>query len=210
MAPRRRGRRQNRPSNQGSTRRVQRAINRLETGVRFTPGPDPTEVTRSPWWPLTLVDTQTLDPKTQTSYKFSTVAKLVKNMLDLSKWTGAGTASEVPWPFLIRIETLRVWGLDKQTINVDAYDGTNNSHKFRQLSDFGSGINFSRVGWRFGVTGNVNTFDGGESPDTTLFSVRGSGKALVYIQVLISVKQPAALTADDDVATARWGFMNLG
>lgn len=175
-------RRQRRRQMSNGVRRLKRAVDRIETGVRFVPSADPPEYTTAPWWPLTVVDKITA-PK-QYTYKI-----LMTGILTQMGLTPAQQTALTSTFFEVRIQTVRVWGLAKQAISLNPQEIVGaGTHRVRQLADMGSGINFSRLGWRYGT---VSRIDPNVNEDVYIFHVGGDltkdQPALVYIQVLIAV-----------------------
>lgn len=166
----------------GSSKRIKRTVNRLETGVKFTPSVDPPEYAAAPWWPMTIVDKITAEKQ----YKFSDIATGLLKMMGM---TDIQIKSLTTGFFEIRVQTVRVWGTAKQAIALRPAEilgaGT---HRIRQLVDLGSGINFSRLGWRYGA---VSRIDPNKNEDTYICHVGGEISAdkpvLVYFQVMFAV-----------------------
>lgn len=156
------------------TRRVVRAIHRAETGVRFTPPSDPPDYSRAPWWPLTLVDRLSADKK----YTFADLHTGVNAALKFVK-------TDKQWS--IRVLSVRIWGLSKQAIALSPFEiVSGSSHTVAQLADQGSGINFSRLGWRFGAAARI---DPNVNENLAVCTVNGNitdkNPVLVYFQLLI-------------------------
>lgn len=172
-----------------SPRRLRRAIDRIDYGVKFVPGPDPPEFSTAPWWPITLV----FRIDAVKTFHFSDLQKALYTAFGVTQFIGEASA-EITSPFEIRPQTIRVWGLAKQGINMDITEiigaGT---HRVKQLADMGSGINFSRLGWRYGLAANI---DPNVAEDKIpIAAIIPNGKALVYIQVLFALKNGWDLTA---------------
>lgn len=175
------------PRKRNSSRSVIRAIDRAETGIRFVPSSDPPEWARSPWWSITITDT--LSQAKTYSYKDLNDGLLSSmGMSDAQKTAITGSF------FLLRPVSIRAWGLQRQAISINIFEivGTN-GHRVKQLSDYGSGINFSRLGWRFGTAARI---DPNSSESISVASVEGASttsKVLVYWQLLFCVlKVPAS------------------
>lgn len=186
-------------------RRIRRVVDRLETGIKFTPGPDPPEFARAPWWSATLVWNFT-QPGT---IKFSHVQSTLLTLMGATGFvTGVKDGKDVvsTTPFVVRPVTVRAWGLEKQPMNMEVFEilggGT---HRVAQLADMGSGINFSRMGWRFGVAARV---DPNINEAVAIVSLTPNGKAMVYLQVLFAVKAGFRLTsaASDPTSAVSSGF----
>lgn len=205
---------QRRRSNRGAnrnTRRIRRVVSQLDYGVKFVPSVDPPEYSRSPWWSFTLVS----KPEKLTTYGYDLIQEgLLASMGWSSIMSAAPTPAKITNPFCFRIQSVRVWGLEKQAISLDVNEVVGTTHRIKQLADMGSGINFSRLGWKFGVAAQI---DPGTSLDVSkehpLFTVGGTGKMLVYIQLLFSnAGAPYASLASSKVVSSEsmFGFMHLG
>lgn len=204
MAPKRPRKRQAQPA---TFRSVKRIVDRIDYGVKFTPGPDPPEYARAPWWSITLVATTT-DSDT---YTWETISGGILMAMGASAlYDTAKPAKAITDPFMIRLQTVRVWGLDKQPISLNVYDLTGQSHLVKQLTDMGSAINYSRIGWRFGVNAQIDPGD--STSKSSLFTVTGHGKMLVYVQVLFCRKDaPVASIKQMDTAepSASWFKLSI-
>lgn len=194
-------------ANASTPRRLKRAVDRIETGVRFVPSADPPEYSRAPWWPLTVVDSIT--EATQYTYK-----TLMTGILTAMGYTAAQQTAVGANFYEVRVQTVRVWGLAKQAISLSPQEIVGaGTHRMRQLADMGSGINFSRLGWRFG---SVSRIDPNVNEDVYICHVGGdlsaTKKALVYFQVLVCTSvgpQPKTLMSSvptDDIAASQWHF----
>lgn len=161
--------------------RVKRVVNRTTLGMRITPSNDPPEYSAGPWWPLTIVDIATGD----TDY---TPEKIHKGILALTGLTGYKNGSE-NLTFKFRVLSVRAWGIDKQPIQLavtETHGSTSNWVK--EMNDFGTLLNYSKLGWKFGDVFIHRVFSSEEKH--SLFQVAEKGtvdKILVYIQVLIRV-----------------------
>lgn len=192
-------------ANASTPRRLKRAVDRIETGVKFVPSADPPEYSRAPWWPLTVVDS--ISASTQYTYKTLMTGILTAMGYTAAQQTAVGTSF-----YEVRVQTVRVWGLAKQAISLTPQEVVGaGTHRMRQLADMGSGINFSRLGWRYGT---VSRIDPNVNEDVYICHVGGdlsdTKKALVYFQVLVCIAgapQPKmSSTAVDDVAASQWHF----
>lgn len=195
--------RQRRPA-ANQPRRLRRAIDRIDYGVKFVPGPDPPEFARAPWWSATLLFTSTVT-------KDFTYGDLTDGILTLMGGPAFtykdkdGKVHSITDPFVIRPQTVRVWGLKKQSINLNVYEIVGKEHRVKQMADLGSAINFSRLGWRFGVAANI---DVGTNETTRLFGVETSDAVLVYVQVLFSMTTATSIKVSriPDVHNVSDGF----
>lgn len=176
-------------------------IDRIDLGVKFTPSADPPEFSRAPWWPVTLVFAPT-QPET---YNYSHIAKALETFFGLAFKDKDG--KEV-FPFIVRPQTVRMWGLAKQAINLEIYEILGKTHRVKQLADMGSGINFSRLGWRYGVAAQI---DPNINEAIPLFSVTPNGKSIVYLQALIAVKAgfELVLKVSDETKLSRSNELSL-
>lgn len=170
-------RRTGRPRRAQTPRHLKRIIDRLDYGCKFVPSTDPPEFSRSPWWPVTLV----FRPEAVSSYSYRNIQDALKVFFGVKEFKDSTDA--VFDPFLIRPQTIRMWGLEKQGINLEVYEiigaGT---HRVKQLADMGSGMNFSRVGWRYGASAQI---DPNKAETVPVFAVTPNGKSLIYLQALI-------------------------
>lgn len=165
-------------------RRVRRLVTKMSLGSRITPPVDPPQFTSCPWWPLTVMETVTTD----TVWTPETVHKAILATLGLTGATIPKDKATTALEFKFRITTVRVWGLAKQPIQLAVCDASDeaSSHWTHEFNDFASGIQFSRLGWRFGDVFSHRVFTA--TQQTVLFAVgqaNGTDTMLVYIQVLI-------------------------
>lgn len=164
--------------------RLQRIIDRVETGVKFVPGTDPPEYSRSPWWAITVVDKIT----TATQYTSGRIQQGVYAMMGITKISN--NSGEIKDYFEFRVQTVRVWGMAKQPISLSVAEiFGKGSHRIRQFADHGSAINYSRLGWRFGTASRVDPVLC--SDDTYICHVGGDltadKPAMVYFQVMVCI-----------------------
>lgn len=163
-------------------RRFRRMVSRLETGIKITPPVDPPEFNRAPWHAMTVVFKSVKDEV----YKPSDIITYIATNI-----TGDKTlASTVGKNIIIKLQTVRIWGLAKQAINLNVTEVIGNGpHNMRQFTDLGSGINYSRLGYKYGTISRIDPLDINYTED--LFDVGGATETapiLVYIQVLYSTK----------------------
>lgn len=189
-------------------RRVRRLVSRMNLGSRITPTVDPPQFTACPWWPLTVMETVIKD----TVWTPKTVHASILATLGLTGAKYIDKGNEVDLEFKFRISTVRMWGLDKQPIQLAVCDASDESstHWTHEFNDFASGIQFSRLGWRFGdvFVHRVLT----AKQDFTLFALgqqSSNRTVLVYIQVLLRIPNapdPALRRIFSSVARPREGF----
>lgn len=155
--------------------------------MRITPSVDPPQYTANPWWPLTIMETVSAD-------KSWTPVDVHASILDTLALKGAtvpgqGTENKVPLEFKFRVLTVRMWGIDKQPIQLAVCDASDmdSSSWTHEFNDFASGIQFSRVGWKFGDVFSHRVMTTAQSKMVLFALGQGPkpGKVLVYIQVLI-------------------------
>lgn len=196
MVNRRRSNRKARRNGPGNSRqpvRFRRAISRTTTGVRFVPPVDPPEYVSAPWWPFTLILIATGDEAVTAKIMYDQVLQ----QLDLKKFV-SGTATV---PLEMRLDSVRAWGLAKQPIQLSVYDRLGKHHRLAELSDYGTPINYSRVGWRFGSLAHSDAL--GSTETETLYEVSGgstANKILIYNHILIRI--PNAPKPVQDALTA--------
>lgn len=150
-------------------------------GMPTTPPRDPPFYTSDPWWQLTTYDVV----RKMTRY---TPRRLYQCI-----WRSFGYPNQMRFAFTMRLLTVRIWGLQGQTITLSITDSQN---VVRVLTDSGTETNYSRLGWHFGdiMSSRVHT----ASEINTLFTVsseRDLGKILVYIQVMIKVPNAKPIKA---------------
>lgn len=189
-------------------RRVRRLISRMNLGSRITPSVDPPQFTASPWWPLTVMMTVLKD----TSWSPKTVHEAILASLGLTGAKYIYEGKETALEFKFRITTVRVWGLDKQPIQLavcDASDATS-THWTHEFNDFASGVQFSRLGWRFGDVFVHRVLAANQ--EFPLFAVgqkHDNETVLVYVQVLIrmpNAPDPALQRIFSSYARSGMGF----
>lgn len=188
MVSRRRTRARSRP-NRLSSKSVHRIIRKAEFGVEIRPSAKMPSVTTAPWWPYTLVF---LVDKTTTMS-----AKELHNGLITT--LGFQTTEKLN----LRILSVRVWGVVDKPISLDIYEQVAGKHKLRQLSDFGSAIEHSRIGYRFGVQRYIDAMQ--VMDETAVFAIDGyfgtttkKETARVFVQLMfqrVAVPAPSSLNA---------------
>lgn len=167
----RRSKRSRRP--RARTARVRRVITRTDTGFKFTPRADPPEFVVAPWWPLTL-KMSISDLKEETSLSPKDISEAIENQTGLKGVT-----------FDMRILSIRVWGLAQHSLSMIVYDTLGDHSRWNNVSDSGSPINFSRVGWKFGAVASLQSHSA--STQTVLAKIKGSdGAAIAYVQLLLN------------------------
>lgn len=178
-------------------RKLRRIIDRLERGYQIVPNPDPPSFSRAPWWPLTILYAVKpgADDLTYTSDICNTVAtRILKN-----------TGSSVPIlnlakQIIFKVQSVRLWGLDKQMINMDVPEIVGEKRlSMVQLADTGSGMQFSRLGYRYGSVSRIDPLQYDEATVVCEVRIPDNTKAVTYIQILWSMKTAEAanlLTAD--------------
>lgn len=181
-------RRRNRRNSGAAPRRIRKLIGKMELGTKFTPSVDPPEVTTAPWNAVTLV----WKANKSFSISYKDCYKKLLSILGLKTWTKPDDkVNEDPVTF--RIETVRVWGLDKQAINVSVFELIGGGpDRIKQLADYGSGINFSRIGWRWGANARIDP--GSADASTSIVECATTGNVLLYLQVLWCVHTATAVT----------------
>lgn len=176
-----RPRRQRRNAPLSNRRHLVRTVHRTELGMEFVPPTDPPRWTQSPWWPLTMTATVSVD----TIFSVTALHTLLLAHLDLK---AAANSKAEPPKFRIRIQTVRTWGLNKQPLMLEIYRVNAIGSVIKQIADNGSALNYSRLGWRFGLDSQIAI----EGKDTdAVFAVKGTldstSKALIYISILFQM-----------------------
>lgn len=190
MVNQRRSNRSQRSRRNNNVRHFGRTLTRATHGVRITPPVDPPSYTSNPWWPLTVVFHTFGDTEITPD---SIYAGILKQMgihlyVDVKKNT-------VPLEF--RLCSVRCWGIERQPIQLAIYDSLGGKHRFAELTDYGSAVQYSRLGWKYG---RVATLDALRSTDKEVsfeISAASKTKVMVYIQVLIrtaNAPKPVGLT----------------
>lgn len=173
-----------------TTRRIKRTVDRLEVGMQFVPTVDPPNYSSAPWWSITIVD----NIKTTTSYKSDNIIDGLYKTLGFSDAQAKSLTKDF---FIFKPLSIRVWGRAKQPIQLIAYDIVSNStHRVKQMSDLGSGVNFSRLGWRFGVASKIDPL--GAETVINVAAVDGdlsaTSPATVYLQIIFCIRKGQAPT----------------
>lgn len=181
-------RRSNRPSRRNGSGlnsrqpvRFRRAISRTTTGVRFVPPVDPPEYVSAPWWPMTLILIAVTD-ETVTAQK---LYQQVLEQLDVKKYVSMDKSTV---PLEMRIDSVRAWGLARQPIQLSVYDRLGKHHRVAEISDYGTPIQYSRVGWRFGSIAHADAL--GQTETDVLYEISGAtstNKILLYNHILIRI-----------------------
>lgn len=183
-------RRRNQPRRRVANFRFGRAITRATHGIRINPSVDPPEYVSNPWWPITTTFSVDADSEIMASHLYlSVIAQLGFNEYLKGKDT---------IPIEMRLVSIRAWGLHKQPIQLAVFDHVGKKNRFTEISDYGSSVQYSRVGWRYG---RIASYDAlvKDDPDV-LFDITGASKAktiLIYVQLLIrtaNAPKPALFT----------------
>lgn len=160
--------------------RMKRALERDESGMKIIPPTDPPQYTELPWWPFTLAVGGSSDGKTNDKITF----KSLQQSLIAHIFPSGTTAAKA---FEIKVRTIRVWGLDKQLIQLTPYEIVGaGSHSLSVLRDYGGQMAFSRVGWKYGTGAHIDPM---VDEETLIATVTTNGKYLIYVQVLLRVLQ---------------------
>lgn len=163
--------------------RIRRVINRSTHGMRITPSVDPPDYAAGPWWPITVIMKASSDSS-------ATAASIYDQILKQLAWDGYANAAKATVPLLIRVLSVRAWGLGKQPIQLGVYDHLGGKHQLAEISDYGTPLNYSRVGWKFG---NIGVNDAMKSTEKDIiFAVSGAtadNAILCYVQCLIRTEQ---------------------
>lgn len=157
-----------------------RSVNHMVIGSRVTPPLDPPDFATAPWSTITLVigyKPPTTSPKSQT-YTASDLHTALLEQLEFSDYKkGSDTL-----PLEYRLLSVRIWGMSGLPISLVIYDSLGNGNKLAELSDIGTSIHYSRLGWRFGSITRSNAL----KPDAKepLFSLDSETKCILYIQCM--------------------------
>lgn len=178
MAPTRKSRSRNPRRN---VKHLVRSIHRVELGVQLTPPIDPPSWASAPWWPLTVTATASKAG----SYTTNTIYLLTLKCLTLD---GYKSTSNTLLPLRFRYSEVRIWGLARQPITLCVPRLNSIGTRVKQLNDRGSAINFSRLGWRYGLDSELAV----DCTDTDeVFSIDGdisdNNKVLIYIRLLFQI-----------------------
>lgn len=176
--PARRGRRNARL---GRTSALIRRVEHSDIGVEFVPTLDPPDFSPAPWWPITVPVTISK----QTIFTWKLIHDLLLSVL--------GLTSVKDLAFNMRAQTVRMWGTAKQPITMEIFAlSSATCRKIKQISDRGTPIHYSRLGWRFGRSSFAMLDVGCGTSEVTLFTTGGKladdNQALIYLQLLIQVR----------------------
>lgn len=163
--------------------RIRRILHRADTGFKLIPRADPPELVVVPWWPLT-VRLQIPDASKSTSLTPAAIHAGIIAQLGISLTTA----------FTMRVLSIRVWGLKSQPITMVVADTLGDASRWKHFSDVGSPINYSRLGWRFGVVSSIQS----HLPASTvvLATITGAaGPATVYVQILLKSNSTAGVSS---------------
>lgn len=161
-----------------NSRRMGRFITNATHGVKIIPPVDPPEYVSNPWWPLTTVFMVDQDSQIQAKQLYDSVIA----QLGFGDFKSGGSTI----PLELRLVSVRLWGLDKQPIQLAIYDHLGKRNRFTEISDFGSAVQYSRTGWRYGRVATLDALNRNEVD--VLFDVTGASKTakiMVYCQLLI-------------------------
>lgn len=184
--------RRGRNRNATSVRRIRRMITRVETGVQFVPPLDPPTFAAAPWWPITL----NMTVSSETVFSYNDLHTGLVKAVGLDKIKDSTDATIVNNYFQIRPVSVRVWGLSRQVIRLGIYEILSTGlHRLKTVTDSGTPINYSRLGWRFGVAARI---DPNANEGVKIFSVAGDlatdKKAYVMVQILFCIRDVPAAT----------------
>jgi hypothetical protein len=82
----------------------------------------------------------------------------------------------------MRVLSVRMWGLDKQPITMGVFNALSDD-EVKYITDYGSGINFSHVGWRFGTEMSTTSYIEGSAKKVVWVS--SVSNILLYCRVLV-------------------------
>lgn len=174
----RRGRTSHRSAKRNQTRTFGLALTRATHGVQITPPVDPPSFVSNPWWPITTVIKVTKDTHMKAKDIYDSI------IAQLGFETYQKDKNTIPLEF--RLISVRAWGTGKQPIQLAIFDPLGQKNRFAELSDFGSAVNYSRVGWKYGRIGTLDAITSGEVD--ILFDLTGAttnAAIMVYVQLLI-------------------------
>lgn len=173
-----------------NVRRITRSIGRQTHGFRIVPTADPPAYCPGPWWPMTVVMQASID-------KDLVADDIYTALLAQLGWTGH-VKDKNSIPIELRMVSVRSWGLGRKPHQLCVYDSLGTKSRIAEMTDYGTTINYSRNGWKFGT---LTTNDAVETNDTNvILEVTGASsdnKVLLYLQVLFRTKdaaKPVALT----------------
>lgn len=162
-------------------RHFTRSVKRIEFGTTMTPPPDPAQWISAPWWPITITAHITKD----TTFTGEVIHALLVNAINTDGYIKTDTSGTHKVTFRIRVINVRIWGLSRQPITLIINRVNAIGSEVKQLNDFGTPINYSRLGWQYGLDSQVSLSHDDTDP---VFSVKGTVNAnnqvLVYIHLL--------------------------
>lgn len=161
---------------------MRRLVNRSIHGMRVVPSVDPPEYTAGPWWHITTVVGASKD----TTVRAKDIYARTLDALDWSVFHDDTKPTPRKIPLAMRLQTVRCWGMGKLPIELTVYDRLGGEHRIAEICDYGSAVNYSRVGWHFGDIARQDALYPGD--DAVLFEVSGASennKVLIYINLLI-------------------------
>lgn len=177
--------RRNRPGNRRMrNKHFVRSVHRIELGTELKPSVDPPAWISAPWWPLTVTSACTKP----TSFSPVVIHALVLKSLDLDTFKrikDSKITDESP-AFRYRFVDIRVWGLAKQPLTLNIPRLNSIGTRVKQLNDLGSAVNYSRLGWRFGLDSQLAVdYSDTDEVFSVSGSITGAKRAMVYIRLMI-------------------------
>lgn len=162
--------------------RIRRAITRATQGSRLFPSPDPPEFTNNPWWPITLpiIIDSPLD------LNINTIAEALIDHLGWKNYKDMKSVTAIPLD--LRVLSLRAWGLNRQPFTMTVREPFSPANDFVELSDYGSAVNYSRLGYRYGTVSTTNVHESLGSdwvPASFSGGITATSKVLLYVQLLM-------------------------
>lgn len=176
-----RNRRTKRAQRSNRRRGLASAVARIEKGHVLRPSADPPAYINCPFWPLTIQSQ--IDSNTTVT------------ALDLHKAIIANLPSSfINAKFSFRLLSVRAWGLQKQPISLTPYEELGGAHQTTSIADYGSAMNYSRVGFRYGISSAVDIHT--DSDTISFFSITGdlsdTKRALMLVNLLVRPSGPPA------------------
>lgn len=164
----------NRRSRRGARPRLTRTMN----GAFLRGSPDPPAYSNVPWWPVTIP--LRYDTGSQSSVGYLDIIAKFRKLFGFP--TLAAGAKYEP-PVSLRVISIRMWGLEKQPITL-AIESIITKDEVKFLTDYGSAINFSHVGWKLSsLASQTPVQEGGDKQKLMWFT--STGKTLFLIRALV-------------------------